>query len=199
MSIRLAIFDLGEVVIEIDWGRAHAVWARYSGQPVEQLAVVDLDDEVHFAYERGEITDERFCDHVNVRLGTDLTFAQFAEGWTAIYGGVYAEVAAALRALSVPAVAFTNTNALHEPAWMGRFSNTLARFDRVYISSRMGCRKPEAAGFERILGEWGVRPEQALFFDDVAENVAAARALGIRGVVVTCPADVVSGLRRAGL
>ena len=200
MDIQLAIFDLGRVVFDFDWGRAFAVWGRYTALP-EGIEEADLDDEVHFAFERGEISAEDFFAHVIREHDLTLSFGQFEEGWNAIYGPAHPEVVAALERLSgrVPVVAFTNTNELHRPAWEARFADALAHFDRVFVSSLIGLRKPERRGFEFILESLGVEPEQALFFDDVAENVDAARALGIHGVRVGEPGDVVRGLEGFGL
>jgi putative hydrolase of the HAD superfamily len=200
MDIRLAIFDLGRVVFDFDWQRAFAVWARYTAVPAGMVEA-DLDDDVHAVFERGEITAEQFFAHAARVHDLALTFEQFAEGWNAIYGPVYPEVEAALRRLSgrVPVVAFTNTNELHRPAWTGRYDDVLALFDEVFVSSLVGLRKPERRGFEHILGRFGVEPRQALFFDDMAENVEAAAALGLHAVQVREPADVIRGLERHGL
>lgn len=200
MDIRLAIFDLGRVVFDFDWGRAFAVWGRYTALP-EGIVEADLDDEIHFAFERGEISAEVFHAHVVEQFGLTLSFERFAEGWNAIYGAESPEVVAALERLSgrVPVVAFTNTNELHRPAWEARFSDALALFDQVFVSSLIGLRKPERRGFEHILQRYGVAPGEALFFDDVDENVEAARRLGIHGVRVGEPNDVVRGLEEYGL
>ncbi|MNC81947.1 Alpha-D-glucose-1-phosphate phosphatase YihX [compost metagenome] len=51
-------------------------------------------------------------------------------------------------------------------------------------------RKPDANIYQHVLNAENTPPDQAVFFDDVAANVAAAEALGIKGVHVTDP-DVV--------
>jgi glucose-1-phosphatase len=200
MDIRLTIFDLGRVVFAFDWMQAFAVWRRHTSVPAG-MTEADLDDEVHARFERGEISAAQFHAHAVRAHDLCLTFEQFAEGWNAIYGRVYPEVDAALRQLSgrSPIVAFTNTNELHRPAWTGRYDGVLALFDHVYVSSQIGHRKPERAGFEHIVGQHGATLEQALFFDDMEENVAAARGLGIHAVRVRQPADVVRGLQKYGL
>lgn len=55
-------------------------------------------------------------------------------------------------------------------------------FDVVVISGEVGMRKPEPRIFEHTLDLLGLRPEQCVFVDDLAHNVAAATALGILGV-----------------
>ena len=43
--------------------------------------------------------------------------------------------------------------------------------------------KPNADIYEHLLREYGLEPEECVFIDDRAENVEAARALGMKGIV----------------
>jgi putative hydrolase of the HAD superfamily len=68
-------------------------------------------------------------------------------------------------------------------------------FDVVVDSCQVGLRKPNPAIFRLALDQLGgVAPERAVFLDDFAPNVAAARSVGIHGVVVTDPADAMDEL-----
>ncbi|WP_369943586.1 HAD-IA family hydrolase [Xanthomonas medicagonis] len=53
-------------------------------------------------------------------------------------------------------------------------------FDAVVNSSEVGAIKPEPAIFAHALAQLGVAADAALFVDDAAINVEAARALGLR-------------------
>ena len=52
-------------------------------------------------------------------------------------------------------------------------------FDAIVISGEVGMRKPEPRIFFHLLDLLGVTPEQAVFVDDLEQNCAAARELGI--------------------
>ncbi|MDW3217367.1 MAG: HAD family phosphatase [Acidimicrobiales bacterium] len=54
----------------------------------------------------------------------------------------------------------------------------------VIDSSAVGMRKPDPAIYHHTLGELGVAPERAVFLDDMDANVAAARGIGMHGIVV---------------
>jgi epoxide hydrolase-like predicted phosphatase len=63
-------------------------------------------------------------------------------------------------------------------------------FEVVIDSSEVGVRKPNAAIFELALRRLGLAdPSTAVFLDDLESNVAAARALGLHGIVVGDPPD----------
>lgn len=59
-------------------------------------------------------------------------------------------------------------------------------FDAVVDSSEVGLRKPNPAIFEHALDlVGGVAPERSIFLDDFHGNVAAAKRLGMSGILVT--------------
>jgi epoxide hydrolase-like predicted phosphatase len=53
-------------------------------------------------------------------------------------------------------------------------------FDVIVISGLLGVQKPDPAIYYTALERLGVTPEEAIFVDDFAENIEAARRLGIR-------------------
>jgi putative hydrolase of the HAD superfamily len=68
-------------------------------------------------------------------------------------------------------------------------------FDYLFLSHEVGIRKPDVAIYERALAELGTKPEATIFVDDDPENVEAAEALGIKGVVFSDTERVVAELR----
>ncbi|HEY1244067.1 MAG TPA: HAD-IA family hydrolase [Hyphomicrobiaceae bacterium] len=102
--------------------------------------------------------------------------------------GIRPLLARASRAL--PLYAFSNTNAAHQACWSIRFADLLAGFCRVFVSNELGARKPDAAAFRAVVAAMGVPPGRILFFDDLAANVAGARASGMQAVEVAAVADI---------
>jgi epoxide hydrolase-like predicted phosphatase len=70
-------------------------------------------------------------------------------------------------------------------------------FDDVVDSSEVGVRKPDPAIYTLALERLGGVPaEAAIFLDDLRENLAAAEALGMRGILVAPdPAPAMEQLR----
>ena len=56
-------------------------------------------------------------------------------------------------------------------------------FDVLTISAEVGFMKPEAAIFQHALEQLEVKPGQAVFVDDFAENIAGCEAVGMRGIL----------------
>lgn len=52
-------------------------------------------------------------------------------------------------------------------------------FDRTYFSAHLGLKKPDAAFFRKITEDWPqIQKDEVLFWDDMEENILAAREFG---------------------
>ena len=71
-------------------------------------------------------------------------------------------------------------------------------FERVFVSSEIGYRKPDRSAFEFVAQTIGVPIGSILFFDDTLENVNGALAAGLEAVQVRGPADVKTALQGLG-
>lgn len=58
-----------------------------------------------------------------------------------------------------------------------------ALFDDLVVSAEVGMAKPDPAVFRLAAERLGVAPAECVFVDDWDQNVEAARALGMRGVL----------------
>ena len=72
----------------------------------------------------------------------------------------------------------------------------LDKFNAVTMSCDLGVAKPHPEAFKAALQNLGSTPEDTVFFDDNPDNVAAARALGITGVVFRNIDDVKDEVER---
>lgn len=196
-DIDALLFDLGRVVIDIDFERVWAHWAREASCSVEQIRRPIGADEAYRRYECGAMPLEEYFAHVRGILGVGLSDAQLLAGWNAIFVGEMPEIARVLEAAKsrFPLYVFSNTNRAHEERWSVDFAHLLAHFEQVFVSSTIGLRKPDRAAFAHVAAEIGVAPERILFFDDLAENVEGARTAGLRAVQVGGTHDVIAALR----
>jgi 2-haloacid dehalogenase len=76
---------------------------------------------------------------------------------------------------------------------------TMNCFDDVFISGKEGIAKPDPRAFKLLLNRNAVDPGEALFADDVLENVEAAAAVGIKSHLFTSAADFERRLTVEGL
>lgn len=73
---------------------------------------------------------------------------------------------------------------LHTEYWLPEYPEIAAASNRLYLSQQIGMRKPETEIYRYLLEQEGIEAQQAIFFDDNAANIDAARALGIQAIQV---------------
>jgi glucose-1-phosphatase len=95
-----------------------------------------------------------------------------------------------------PLYAFTNSNPEHQECVWARFSDLMRPFQQVFVSSKIGLRKPEPEAYRYVINAIGTPAHRILFFDDLIENVEGARACGLQAVHVNASADVRDALFR---
>ena len=194
------LFDLGRVVIDIDFNKALACWAGHAGCEPAHLVGRFTHDEIYQRHETGNIDDAEFFAGLRASLGIDLSDAQFLEGWNAIFAGEMPGIGSLLTRAGarVPLYAFSNTNSAHAKHFSQAYAEVLGHFREIFLSSAIGLRKPDAAAYDHVVRAIGVPAERIVFFDDLAENIDGARARGLTAVHVTSPDDVAHALATLG-
>lgn len=194
--VEVLLFDLGGVLIDIDGQRVFAHWARCAGVDAATLRSRFAMDEAYHQFERGELDAAAYFATLRIRLGIDIPDADFLAGWNAMLVGEKSGIRAVLAraAAQHPLYLFSNTNSVHHAVWGADYATMLSPFARLFVSSEIGRRKPEPAAFHYVAEAIGRPPENILFFDDSAENVDGARAVGMPAVHVSRTQDIIDVL-----
>jgi len=191
------LFDLGGVVIDIDFDRVFARWAAHAGCESAAIKAGFRTDQHYERHERGEIDAEVYFASLRSSLGIDLSDAQFHDGWREVFVGERTGMAALLQRARerLPLYLFSNSNPAHREVWSREYARILGLFQRVFVSSDIGKRKPDPAAFLIVAAQMGVPASRILFFDDALENVEGALASGMQAVHVRSVADVEDSLK----
>ncbi len=195
-SVDVLLFDLGRVVLDINFDSVMAKWAGHAGCAPDDLATRFVVNDSFRDHETGRIDDAAFFAGLRQSLGVDLTDAQFLEGWNAIFAGEMPGIAPLLAgaAQRLPLYAFSNTNPAHVAHFSKAYAGVLGHFREIFLSSSIGLRKPDAEAYDHVVKAIGVPASRILFFDDSAANIEGARARGLRAVHVTSMDDVARAL-----
>lgn len=196
------LFDLGRVVIDIDFGKVVACWAGHAGcEPAQLAGRFSWRDEFYQRHEKGEIGDAEFFAALRELFGIRISDAQFLEGWNRIFAGEMLGISKLLAraARRLPLYAFSNTNNAHVEHFSVAYADVLGHFREIFLSSAIGFRKPDAEAYDHVVKEIGAPAGRIVFFDDLAENIEGARARGLLAVHVKSSADVAEALDALGI
>ena len=195
-NIEALLFDMGGVVIDIDFDQALQIWKDYSALPIEEIQRRFTMDAAYERHERGEIGASEYFAHLRNVLELEASDADIALGWNSIFIREVVETVDSILSVrdEIPCFAFTNSNPTHQVAWMAAYPRVVASFQQVFVSSEMGLRKPERVAFNAIAEATGINLAAMLFFDDSIENVVGARDAGLSAIHVRTPLDVKQAL-----
>jgi glucose-1-phosphatase len=189
-GIKHIIFDLGGVLINLDYSLTEQAFidAGIENFPVlySQLQQTPLFDN----WEMGLIDRQEFITSMQKASAISITDAQITTAWNAMLLDFPVRRLQILQQLALYYDLFllSNTNEIHEEAFnkilmdAHGIPNIGVFFDKVYLSHRLGLRKPMKEIFERVLTENGLKPAETLFIDDSPQHIAAAKELGIQTI-----------------
>ena len=140
-----------------------------------------------FELECGRMTEDAFAAGLQRALsdaiGREVEFKAFTE---TLWAGLFPNepmiaLMASLRAEGYKMALLTNNVREWESRWraMAPIDDI---FELVIDSAFVGMRKPEPAIYELTLARLGVRADESLFVDDLEDNCAGARAVGMHVV-----------------
>lgn len=186
-NIKAIIFDLGGVLLNIDFNKVSAAFKALEIEKFDELYSQSEANLLFQNLETGKITEEEFCDRMKNYTAGTVTSDDIVQAWNSILLDFRQESLDHLKALKNKYKLFllSNTNIIHFKAFNKIFDLTINQdsfnslFDKVYYSHEIGLRKPEAAAYQIVLQENNLLPEEAVFIDDTLKNIEGAKAVGI--------------------
>lgn len=197
MTVRAVIFDFGGVILRTEDHGGRRKWEKRFNLPEGEIDRIVFESEVLERSMVGRATVEDVWEHVASTLGLDEE--QLREMRDDFWGGdrIDARLVQFLRSLRP-----RYKTAILSNAWPGSrevFSGAFGLDDAVdefIISAEEGIAKPEARIYRIAAERLGVRPEEAVFVDDMAENVRGARAVGMWGIQFKNREQVISEVQK---
>lgn len=198
--MKTIFFDFGNVIGFFDYHRAAQRLVPYCDLSADTLVATIRGDPLHDDYESGRIDTAEFLRRVRALCGFRCADAQIVDCYSDIFW-TNEDVCALLPRLKprYRLLMGSNTSDLHTRQFKQQFAEPLRHLDGLVLSHEIGVRKPKAAFFEHCLGLAGCAASECLFIDDLPDNVAAAVAQGMNGIVYRNFADLRERLAALGI
>lgn len=189
-NIRHIIFDLGGVLLNIDYQLTEKAFTGLGITNFRQLYSQLQQTDVFDRLETGRISGADFISVMKEAAGGAVSDQQITDAWNAMLLDFPVRRLQLLQQLRIryDLLLLSNTNEIHEAAFNRILSAAHGMpsigvfFDKVYLSHRIGMRKPHKEVFERILQENGFDPAHTLFIDDSPQHIEGAKLAGIQAI-----------------
>jgi len=198
--IRAVIFDVGGVLVRtVDRQSRRSLETRLALPDGEAERLV-FESDAGQAAQRGEISDEALWTWIGERL--DLSPQGVADFQRGFWGGdrLDSELVELVRELHTryqTAIISNATDALRRTL-TERYLMANA-FDLIVGSAEEGIMKPDRDIYLRTLDRLGRKPDETVFIDDFAQNVAAAGQLGMHTIHYMYGLDLAETLASMGV
>lgn len=198
--LRGIIFDIGRVLIRIDFARARQSMSFRPAVSLEEFWSLIQKDPRWVDWQEGRISPRDWHLHLKQRFGGSATFEQFVEAWNQvldpepilgkeIFEKLFRKYRLAL---------LSNTDPIHVQYMEPRYDFFPYFKARIY-SCAVGSSKPNPLIFREALRACRVTAEEALFVDDIGEYVKAAQQLGLSAVQFQSPQQLTADFARHGV
>ena len=179
-TIKAVIFDLGGVIVPLDFERGYAAMKPLCRCPPEEIPRRLDSTDLMYRLEIGQVEPGEFARAMCKVLDLDLDFEEFCEVWGSIFPPRTLIPGSLLEALRsrYRLLLLSNTNAIHFP-YIRKNYPLLRHFHHFVLSYEVGALKPAPEIYREAIAQSGCGPEECFFTDDVLDNVEAARREGI--------------------
>lgn len=201
-SLKWIIFDLGNVVIDIDLYRPIIYMEEKSGLTKDSIYSV-FRDEFHLLenndrpqsiselFQQGKMTTEQFIERAYEGLQGRLTPEEIKHAIMLVLKAERTDTLELITELArhYQIGCYSNTHALHWDTVLVNLKS-FGYFQEKMASHLTGLAKPLDSAYQHMIERLQVAPEEILFVDDMPVNVAAAQRNGLHAVVFTKADDV---------
>lgn len=186
-KIKNVVFDLGGVLIDLDFNRSLSRFKEIGVDDAEQLLDPYEQRGFFLDLENGKIDAETFDNLLRAHTGKALTKEEIRYAWMGFVSDVPQYKLDFLLELRKTHRVYllSNTNPIIQ-SWARSEAFTpagrpiSAYFDKMYASYEIGLTKPDPAIFKWMMADAPLIPAETLFVDDGPANIQTAQTLGFQ-------------------
>lgn len=182
------IFDLGGVILDLEYSRTTKAFEQLGlndfNSMYSQAKQTGLFDE----FEIGKLSANSFINRLLDYLPKGTSANKVVAAWNAMIIDFPIQNLALLTELRKTKKIYllSNTNEIHEQYFnllLYRITserNLTNYFDKVYLSSTIGKRKPATETFRFVCEDNQLDPKETLFIDDTEQHILGAQSAGLQ-------------------
>lgn len=198
--INAIIFDLGGVLLDINYWLTIEAFNNLGCSDFESIYTQQKQSQLFDDFETGKVSSETFRKSLQKQMQFSISNVEFDNAWNKMLLQLPEQRIELLEKLNKKFSLFllSNTNEIHIKAFKKIISSSIGYerfencFKKVYFSSEIGNRKPNASCFEMVLSENKLSAAKTLFIDDSIQHVEGAYKIGIKTLLIESGEELVS-------
>ena len=198
--INAIIFDLGGVLLDINYQLTIEAFNNLGCSDFESIYTQQKQSQLFDDFETGKVSSETFRKSLQKQMQFSISNVEFDNAWNKLLLQLPEKRIELLEKLNKKFSLFllSNTNEIHIKAFKKIISSSIGYerfencFKKVYFSSQIGNRKPNASCFEMVLSENKLSAAKTLFIDDSIQHVEGAYKIGIKTLLIESGEELVS-------
>jgi putative hydrolase of the HAD superfamily len=187
-GIKNIIFDLGGVLIDLDFNKTFAAFEALGVKNIRQMYGQHHASDLFKKLETGLLGEEAFYLATKQFIPDPVSSEQVEHAWDAMLLDFRVSSLSFLETLSknYKLYLLSNTNSIHYKRVIEILEKDTGRnsldgyFSKAWYSHLIGMRKPDHEAYEFVLKDAGIKPSETFFIDDTVENIEAAERMGIK-------------------
>lgn len=186
-KIRHIIFDLGQVIINVDPGAVKIKLESFGVSNADELHMKLLGAGTYHKLETGSITPAEFRETIRGIADHQLSDKEIDDAWNAMLLDIPPERVKFMTRLKSKYKLYllSNTNHIHWLSYDRYFQDHFdypginSFYTRCWYSYLLGVRKPDPEIYRMVMEQGNFAPGEVAFIDDLKENVDVAAEQGI--------------------
>ncbi len=199
-KINTIVFDIGNVLVNFRW-KEYLIDCGYEEEKIQKISNATVNNRLWKEWDRGaeeaESLIEQCCkQEPEVEAEIRKLFDEFQQ--LVVEYDYSVELIKSLKQNGYKVYLLSNYSKRNFEAGRGYY-NFINHVDGGVISYEVHSVKPEAAIYEELINKYGINPEEAIFLDDLEENLKGARVFGFHTILVKSYEQMIGDMKSLGV
>ncbi len=186
-NINDIIFDFGGVIINIEYKDTINAFKDLGVKNFESMYSQSKQSRLFNQLETGHISKENFIKKIKCFMPVNTPNEKIISAWNAMIKDIpkkTIDYLIELKSKGYRIFLLSNTNEIHiEEAMKSWNKNNYTKpekiFNKIYLSYKIGMRKPNKEIFNFICDKENLEPSKTLFIDDSIQHIKGAKSIGL--------------------
>ncbi len=185
-NIDTIIFDFGGVLYRINPEDSFSAFTKLINKSGVKVSREVILSRLVVPYEKGELSSPGFINGLRSYCNNVIDNNELIRIWNLTLKELYPDSFQILSYFKkyYDILLLSNTNEIHYEFFKPECREIFSLFRKKYFSYQIGMAKPDNEIFNYLIEDAGINKSKSLFIDDNTANIATAKAMGFRTLLL---------------